>query len=335
MTNFQWDNNDLEKLLGYCQKLEGDITSKAIMTENRFRKSRRRNATALDIRYLMQLAVKKGKARVTKGFLVDIDSYAIRLLPQEKPFSDELFQLLSTFSQEEGWHELLPNRDLLKQSFPEIGDWSEAHESGWKKARIYWRCMRSALFTCQFRGGNIEELPRCIDKEGFVLRLQWLICQYKALQIYLNHKSLQTVRPIFDYGDGKVVEYLGDSIEVLFVDLLTAHASVYFASPFTRKDSKKISATTKQKYLNAVRNDLNSGTEIVKGTPISKGYRRIVGDDLFDFKSESSKMYYFSSGTWFRLELKELGDPSADKACAEWDEAEDRGRKYQIKNTKS
>jgi hypothetical protein len=221
------------------------------------------------------------------------------------------------------------------RSFPEIGDWSEAHESDWKKARIYWRCMRKALFTCQFMGGNIEELPRCIDKEEFVLRLQWLICQYKALQVYLNHKSLQTVRQIFDYGDGKVVEYLGDSIEVLFVDLLTTHASVYFASPFTKKDSKKISATTKQKYLNAVRNDLNSGTEIVEGTSISKGYRRTVGDDLLDFKSESSKMYYFSSGTWFRLELKKLGDPSADKAYAEWAEAEDRCRKYQIKKIKS
>jgi hypothetical protein len=94
MTNFQWDNNDLEKLLGYCQKLEGDITSKAIMDENRFRKSKRRDATALDIRYLMQLAVKKGKARVTKGFLADEDDYAIRLLPQEKPFSDELCGLI-------------------------------------------------------------------------------------------------------------------------------------------------------------------------------------------------------------------------------------------------
>jgi hypothetical protein len=334
MTNFQWDNNDLEKLLGYCQKLEGDITSKAIMDENRFRKSKRRDATALDIRYLMQLAVKKGKARVTKGFLADEDDYAIRLLPQEKPFSDELCGLIPILSSE-GLFNFLPSKNYLIQAFPEIGDWSKTHDAVLKTYRVYWGRMRAAINECQFLGGHIEKIPRCIDKKEFVLRLQWIICQYKALQIFLKHKPLERLKYKFDHANGEVLVYEWHSIEELFMSLLTTHACVDFATSFSARSSKKISTTTKQKYLNDVRKDIKSGNEIFKETSVSKGYRRIVGDDLFDFKSESSKMYYFSSGTWFRSELKELGDPSADKAYAEWAEAEDRCRKYQIKNIKS
>jgi hypothetical protein len=329
MKDFQWDDNDLEKLLGRCQNLKGDITAKAIMDGGRFSKSGRRITEALDVRYLMQIAVKKGKARVTKGFLVDESSYAIRLLPQEKPFSDELFELLSVFSMEGKIYEILPNKDLLKKRFPEIGDWSTTHDAVFKRELIYWRCMRDALFKCQFMGGNIENLPKCIDKKEFVLRLTWIICQYRALRICLKHIPLEDLTYRFDHVNGEIMAYQWDSIEVLFVNLLTTHASAIFAIDLTKKSSEKLAPSTRKKYLNEVRKDIKTGTEIYRKTPTSISYRRMLGDDLFDFKTESSKMYYFSSGTWFREKLKELGDLEADKALKEWAEAEDQCRIYQ------
>jgi hypothetical protein len=334
MTDFQWDDDDLEKLVNHCQNLEGDITSRDIMSVHRFSKSKRRKATALDIRYLMRLAVKNGKARVTKGFLADENDYAIRLLPQEEPFSDELCRLIPVLSSE-GLFDFLLSKDYLIQAFPEIGDWSKTHDAALKRDRVYWGRMRVAINDCQFMGGHIEKIPRCIDKKEFVLRLQWIICQYKALQIFLKHRSLEKLTFKFDHANGETLLYKWHSIEELFMSLLTAHASADFAIPFSARSSKKISTTTQQKYLNDVRKDIKSGNEISKETSVSKGYRRIFGDDLFDFKTELSKMYHFSTGTWFRLKLQEIDDLAAVEALAEWGGAEDRHRKYQIKELES
>lgn len=327
MAGFEWDTNDLDNLLFYCGGIK-DATAKAVMSRYRFRKTGRRNATALDIQHLMLMAVENEKAVVTRGFFVDEPDYAIRLAPQDKPFSDELFGEISLFTPDGNPFSFLPSKNCLIQTFPEIGNWSKVHDAVWKRDYTYWHCMSNALFMCQFKGGNIGKIPRCIDKKEFVLRLQWLICQYNALRIYLEHKPLYKVRNQINYGDGEPVEYVGESIEILFIDLLKAHASTRFAMAFASRSERELSARTEQNYLEDVRKAIKNGDDIDKGTPRANRYRSVQVNGLFNFKTELSKLYYFSSGTWFRELLKNLGDPAADEAFAEWAFVENLSNRY-------
>jgi hypothetical protein len=114
------------------------------------------------------------------------------------------------------------------------------------------------------------------------------------------------------------------TLEELFYDLLTIHADTHFATGFKKPISKNISPSTAKKYIAEVRKYNIEGSEIYKKTSVAKGYRKIFGDDMWDYKTETSKMHYFSSGTWFRDSLKGIDDPAAKEVLVEWMSIEDQ-----------
>jgi hypothetical protein len=149
MSDFPWDNNDLEKLL-YNYPHDSDLTAKEIMSKNRFDKTGRRKATAIDVRYLMLMAVKNKKARITKGFLVEENTYTIRLVSKDYSFidpliTDDFLGLLSTFNPESGTFSLLSKKDSLVVIFPEIGKWEKEHDVIWNRRYTYWQQLKNAL----------------------------------------------------------------------------------------------------------------------------------------------------------------------------------------------
>jgi hypothetical protein len=342
MTGFQWDDDDLEKLLMYFTPSD-IITAKAIMDKNRFRRSGRRVPTAIDFQRLMLLAVKNRKAVVTGGFLVEKTGYVIRLEPQEKIFSDDFFWL---FRQDLGGKRgsltisqdplikifqplsLLPSRDYFICNFPEIGEWGKAHENLWKRHHRYWVCMREALFSMDFAGGDIGEIPKCIDKTEFVLTLQWIICQYKALKIYTEYKPLDTLRFSFDHTSGQTLLYEWNSVEELFMSLLAAHAIARFTEVFLLKQQKRFTFFKQVKMLSYHR---RNKIKLYKGTDEWCQISSLVGEELGTFKTETSKMRYFGNGTWFRERLAGLDTLEVIKILTDWDKIDDIYLKHILK----
>lgn len=340
MPGFQWNSNDLEKFLVYFYRNDDDITVTKIMKKNRFREGGRRPSHQ-DYRYLMQMAVKEKKARVTKGFFVKEDSYTIRLVSEDFPFVDpclpkEFYGIISTFNPDLGIFSFLSSKDLLIKIYPEICPWGKKHDAIWDEIYVYWLYMRNALFKYKYSGGCLGTLPDSINRKEFALRLQWIICQYKALVIYLQYHPIERHVFKFDTQDGDEILLRWTILEEFFCYLLNTHANTDFATVFLKPGSRKILPSTAVKCIRELRDYKKGKAPIYKHDSFAKRYREAFGDDLWDYKIATSEYHYFSSGTWFRQTLRDIFRDSKDstkkalveKALEEWSHAEDQWDLY-------
>lgn len=284
---------------------------------------------AQDFRNLMRLVVKNRLARVTQGFS-GISSYRIIIVSDDNPYNQELFSdrfaLYLKFSVN-----LPPTQEEFSNLGDLLPDWTDRHQFEWRQESYWWSNILHAFQQYKYFGGDFEDVPPCFNpelKNNFVLRVNQLICQYRAIK--LGWELIKDHHYRWDLSDGSVEHTIWKSPEHLFKDMLIAQSICRFVGHFSPKDS--ISPRTKADRLNLIRQELKNFREC-SGLDSIKQLSKNIENPLKSYKgkySESKEAMYcnFAGGGRFLDALKLCCDPAVKEACERWETADDAHYKY-------
>jgi hypothetical protein len=327
--NGEWNEEHINWFAARFDGEEKEISSKTVQNAHGRVKENKgeQKPKTQDFRDLMRLVVKKRLARVTQG-ISGIKAYRIRMVSDDNPYVQELFSdrfalhLMSEVN-------LPPTKEEFSNLDDLFPDWTDRHQSKWNQERRWWYEIRHAFQRYKYLGGDFEDVPPCFNpelKENFVLRVNQLVCQYRAIN--LGWEEIKDSPYRWDLPDGSVEYTIWRSPEHLFFDLLNAHSVCRFVGSFSPKDS--ISSRTKADSISLVRaefkkfNGCPDDRELLEEN-IAKAVKLYSGS-----YSESKEAVYcnFAGGGKLLDALKLSCDPAVKEACDQWEIADDAYLKY-------